>query len=188
MSKFWGADSDSDSGSDSGSSSGIGSDAGGGGGKEKRVWAISSSSSDDEGPREVKSAADKAFEALHAKLKDGKNKIKNNDWVGLQEDFEAINKQVKSKSGIIKSKGVPTAYVRFLIQVEDHLAESLKNAKDKSRKPMSKANARSLNRMKLAVKRHNKDYEQDIAKARENPEADDDSDSSSDGAYSSDGA
>ena len=101
MSKFWGADSDSDSGSDSGSSSGIGSDAGGGGGKEKRVWAISSSSSDDEGPREVKSAADKAFEALHAKLKDGKNKIKNNDWVGLQEDFEAINKQVKSKSGIM---------------------------------------------------------------------------------------
>ena len=71
--------------------------------------------------------------------------------------------------------------------------------KDKAAvKKMSATNTRSLNRMKLQIKKHNKNYEDDITKCRENPaeyeadaldeESDDESDSESDSDSDSDGS
>ena len=87
----------------------------------------------------------------------------------------------------IQKKGYRGRVVSFYIyhtQAKTHMAEledSLDVAlKDKeAQKKMSKANGRALNRMKLQLRRHNKEFEAKIAEYRANPDAEEESASSS---------
>ncbi len=201
MSRFW-AKEGTDS-SEEGSGSGSGSDSEDAGAAAKAAnasrWAeLSESDSASEGERVVRSAKDKAWDAMEKLVGKIKNSMKINDWNGIQTDWDLLCKQVeKQKTLIVKEGGMGTPslrfYVRLLATLEDFLATTLKDKE--AQKKMTAQNGRALNRMKLALRKHNKVYEKEIAAYRENPEesaqeeeeedSDEDSDSDSSDSVSS---
>ncbi|CAM9880819.1 unnamed protein product, partial [Scytosiphon promiscuus] len=120
--------------------------------------------------RVVKSAKDRSFEAIRTSVGKIRTKIKINDWNGIQANFDECNKHVdKSKVVMIAKEGVPSFYIKLLANLEDLLATTLKDKP--AIKKMSATNTRSLNRMKLQLRKHNKGYEKEIADFRANPAA-----------------
>merc|ERR1712100_67773 len=77
----------------------------------------------------------------------------------------------------IQKEGLPRFYIRTLAELEDCLDVALKDKE--AQKKMSKANGRALNRMKLQLRRHNKEFETKISEYRANPDAEEESASSS---------
>ena len=187
MSKFWGgADSSSEDSSsdDSSVSSSDSSRAGGAGGANRWVMESDSDSSDEE--RVVKSAKDRAFEAFEAHVKSIRNAMRIKDFNKIQSEFEALNKAIaKGKNVINQHGGIPRFYIRLLCDLEDFVKSSL--ADKASFKKLSASNGRALNRMKLTLRKHNKQYEAVMEEYRKNPtvsssesEAEDSASSSSD--------
>ena len=175
MSRFWAGD---DSGSSSESDSGSGSESE----QEKKVqtnrWAaVSDSDSSDEGERVVRSAKDKAWDGMKAVVSKISNARKINDWHEMQTQFDLLNKQVDKAKTHIQKEGLPRFYIRTLAELEDCLDVALKDKE--GQKKMSKANGRALNRMKLQLRRHNKEFEAKISEYRANPDAEEESASSS---------
>src|SRR4051812_8180512 len=64
----------------------------GGGGGNKFVY--SSSESEDEGKRVVRSEKDKRFDELQSTIKQLKNHTKIHDWTAIQKDFDQLLKQL----------------------------------------------------------------------------------------------
>ena len=173
MSRFWAGD-------DSGSSSAE-SDSGSESEQEKKVqtnrWAaVSDSDSSDEGERVVRSAKDKAWDGMKAVVSKISNARKINDWHEMQTQFDLLNKQVDKAKTHIQKEGLPRFYIRTLAELEDSLDVALKDKE--AQKKMSKANGRALNRMKLQLRRHNKEFEAKITEYRANPDAEEESDGS----------
>jgi translation initiation factor 3 subunit C len=114
------------------------------------------------------------------------NNIKTNDWSFIQDEFEAVNKMVEKSKMLIIKEGLPKFYIKMLADLEDHLAVTLKDKE--LQKKMKPVVIKALNRMKLSVRKHNKNYEELISDFRSNPEkyaeaqseSDSDSDSSDD--------
>ena len=135
MSRFW-AKEGTDS-SEEGSGSGSGSDSEDAGAAAKAAnasrWAeLSESDSASEGERVVRSAKDKAWDAMEKLVGKIKNSMKINDWNGIQTDWDLLCKQVeKQKTLIVKEGGMGTPslrfYVRLLATLEDFLAATLKD-------------------------------------------------------------
>jgi hypothetical protein len=145
--------------------------------------------SDDE-VRVVKSHKDKAWDSMRDSIKRLRAAIKINDWSAILDEFKNTNKIIdKSKMLIIKN-GLPKFYVKILVDLEDFLTETLKD-KDGIKK-MKKETAKSFNAMKLTLRKHNKDYQDEMTACRTNPtdyveassseseSSDEDSDSDSD--------
>jgi translation initiation factor 3 subunit C len=137
----------------------------------------------------VKSAKDRVIDALRECVIKVNNGLKNMDWAIVEDEFANTNKKLeKSKNQLVN--GTPKFYVKMLAAVEDSVTEVVK---DKPKfKAMKPAIQRIVNRMKLNVKKHNKNFESDIEDFRARPDAydteeeadsdsdDDDSDSDSD--------
>ena len=144
----------------------------------KNQWNLSSSDSDseDEG-RVVKSGKTKRFEALQTTTEDIKKKIRINDWNQVLELNIKLEKTVKSLANDFKTEGVPSFYLKFLMNLEDDLLAAVKNKSIK----LSKTNSKSLNRMKHNLKKneHIVSFAEEVEKYRANPVDDDDDDSSS---------
>ncbi|CAN0190749.1 unnamed protein product, partial [Hapterophycus canaliculatus] len=104
--------------------------------------------------RVVKSAKDRSFEAIRTSVGKIRTKIKINDWNGIQANFDECNKHVDKSKVTIAKDGVPSFYVKLLANLEDLLATTLKDKP--AIKKMSATNKRSLNRMKLQLRKHNK--------------------------------
>jgi translation initiation factor 3 subunit C len=193
MSRFWaaagsgGSDSDSD-GSSEGSSSnysssdessdqgGGGGAAGGGGGGGaagaaggNRWVAMSDSDSSDDEVRVVKSGKDRALESFQSHIKKLRGHMKERDYFAIQTEFDELAKSmIKARQYL--ADGVPRPLVRILVDLEDYTTESLK---DKAQfKKLSARQGRALNRMKLALKKHNKAYQVVIEAYRKNPTVD----------------
>jgi len=137
----------------------------------------------------VRSQKDKAWDAIQNGIKKVKNSMRINDWGGIQTGFEDLNKLMEKSKTLIEREGMPQFYIRLLAQLEDLLAVALKDKE--AIKKMNSSNSRSLNRMKLVLKKHNKNHEAALAKYRENPvesegEESADSSSSSDSSSNSD--
>lgn len=66
----------------------------------------------------------------------------------------------------------PRFYVRCLVEMEDFINEVWEDRD--GRKNMSKNNSKSLSTLRQKLRKYNKDFEEDIAKFRENPDQDDD--------------
>lgn len=73
----------------------------------------------------------------------------------------------KEESGV-----TPRFYVRCLVELEDFISEMWEDRE--GRKNMSKNNSKSLTSMRQKLRKYNKDFEEDIAKFRENPDQPDD--------------
>lgn len=73
-------------------------------------FIYSSSESEDEGKRVVRSERDKRHEDLNAVVKQMRNHSKIQDWVSIVKDFDALQKSVeKSRSVLIdRTRAVPT--------------------------------------------------------------------------------
>ena len=125
-------------------------------------WAaVSDSESSDEGERVVRSAKDRAWDGMRGVAGKLANARKINDWSGIQTEFEAFNKMVDKAKMHIQKEGLPRFYIKALADLEDFLEAALKDKAAQAK--MSKANGRALNRMKLTLRRHNKQYEAKIA-------------------------
>lgn len=178
MSRFWAAGESSDDDDDDGSAE---SEV-----EQERVvrpanrWAaVSDSESSVEGERVVRSAKDRAWDGMKLEVTKLKNSMKINDWTGIQTEFDTLNKMIDKAKMHIMKEGLPRFYVKTLVELEDFLLEALKDKE--AQKKMSTSNGRALNRMKLALRRHNKAYEKEMAEYRENPDAEESSsDDSSD--------
>lgn len=66
----------------------------------------------------------------------------------------------------------PRFYVRCLVEMEDFINDVWEDRD--GRKNMSKNNSKSLSTLRQKLRKYNKDFEEDIAKFRENPDQDDD--------------
>jgi translation initiation factor 3 subunit C len=180
-SRFWAGDGSSGSGSESDSdsdSSAVGNQ------RERRQWALDSDSESDEEVRVVKSAKDRSWEAIKVGVSKVRNNLKINDWNGVQTGFDDLNKQMEKAKALVAKDGVPNFYVKLLVDLEDSLVTTLKNKE--AVKKMSATNTRSLNRMKLQLKKHNKSYETQIVACRADPasfaeDADEESDKATSG-------
>lgn len=96
------------------------------------------------------------------------NKMKINDWTSIQTLFDELNKRL-DKTQKFQLPGVPRAYLRMMVELEDFLDSTLAN-KDVKKK-MSKSNATALNTMRQRLKKHLPQYQDQINKFRENPES-----------------
>ncbi|CAN0854672.1 Eukaryotic translation initiation factor 3 subunit C [Linum grandiflorum] len=122
--------------------------------------------------RVVRSAKEKRFEEMSFTLEQIKKAMMISDWVGLEESFDKINKQLEKAMRVSESANVPNLYLKALVMLEDFSNQALAN-KD-ARKTMRSSNAKALNSIKQKLKKNNKQYEELILKYREKPETEED--------------
>jgi len=176
MSKFFGGRSDSDSSSESESSSEdeqIQVQK-----KPQRINAAALLFSDDETDekRVVRSAKEKRYEALYANIKTIKNCKKTKDFNQMLSSYEELQKNFEKAKPIIakEENGVtPRFYLRTLVEMEDLVNETWEDTT--GRKNLSKINGKSLGALRQKLRKYiRENHEEDVAKFRENPDADDD--------------
>jgi translation initiation factor 3 subunit C len=116
----------------------------------------------------VKSQKDRAWDTMEECIVRMKNAKKTGDWVVIQDEFDEVNRLVEKSKMLITKNGLPKFYIKMLTEIEDHLWVTLKD-KDlmRSVKPVI---GRAINRMKLTIKKHNKNYEEQILDCRAHPE------------------
>ncbi|KAK9470809.1 eukaryotic translation initiation factor 3 subunit 8 N-terminus-domain-containing protein [Dipodascopsis tothii] len=168
-------DSEMDSGSDSGSDDDSSDEDGPGGflkagakaGASRFLRGEESEDSDEEDTkRVVKSAKDKRLEEIETTIKTIDNAKKINDWVHISTEFDKLNKLV-SKAG---STDTPKSYVVAISDLEDFMNEAIKGEKE-AKKKMNATNARALNSIKQRIRKNNRQYEDQIARYKADPEA-----------------
>jgi len=158
-----GGDSDSDSDNSSNDSSeeeNVPQQRAGGG---RFNFSDSDSDSEDE-KRVVVSKDDKAKEGLYTAVNQIRNARKTGDWSKIQDEFETLNKLIKKNHPL---GNVPGLYIKVLAELEDHVNQAVKDKDSYNR--MAKKTQQALDRMKLTVKKHNKQYEEEINEFRKNP-------------------
>merc|ERR1719221_722574 len=97
-------------------------------------------------------------------IADMKNLIKINDWVAISDAFDKLNKLLAKASAIVAKEGVPKAYFKAMVMLEEVMNKALENKEAK--KKMSSANAKALNSMKQKLRKHMKTYEKEIEAVR----------------------
>lgn len=188
MSRFWAGNASSDSGGSSASSSDDSSSASDASGNNannaNNRWVALSESSDssDDQARVVKSGQERALEAFQTSIRKLQAAMRARDYYALQTEFDVLAKSmIKYKQYLVE--GVPKPLVKILVDVQDYVTERLL---DKAQfQHLSARQGRSLNKMKLTMKKHNQAYQAVIAEYRKNPivdviVSDDDSESSDD--------
>ena len=116
----------------------------------------------------MKSGKDRAWDTMLEGIVRIRNAKKTNDWSVIQDEFDEVNRLVEKSKMLISQNGIPKFYIKMIAEVEEHLWATMKD-KDlmKNMKPVI---GRAVNRMKLTIKKHNKNYEEQIADYRANPE------------------
>jgi translation initiation factor 3 subunit C len=115
----------------------------------------------------VKSQKDKAWDSMRDSIKKMRSAMKINDWSAILDEFKNTNKIIEKSKMLILKNGLPKFYVKMLMDLEDFLVETLKDKE--AIKKMKKEISKAFNTMKLSLRKHNKDYENEIAACRANP-------------------
>jgi translation initiation factor 3 subunit C len=115
----------------------------------------------------VKSQKDKAWDSMRDSIKRLRSAMKINDWSAILDEFKNTNKIIEKSKMLILKNGLPKFYVKMLMDLEDFLVETLKDKE--AIKKMKKEIGKAFNTMKLSLRKHNKDYENEIAACRANP-------------------
>lgn len=129
--------------------------------------------SDDEedAKRVVRSAKVKRYEELNSVIKNIKNFRKNKDLANLHSSFEELCRvYTKALPVIEKEDGgkIPRFYIRCLVDLEDYLNAVWEDKE--GRKKMAKNNAKGLTTMRQKLRKYVKDFEEEMAQFRENPD------------------
>ena len=126
--------------------------------------------------RVVRSAKEKRYEALYANIKTIKNCKKTKDFNQMLSSFEELQKNFDKAKPIIakEENGVtPRFFLRVLVEIEDLVNETWEDSA--GRKNLSKINGKSLGALRQKIRKYIRDtHDDDVAKFRENPDADDD--------------
>jgi len=126
-----------------------------------------SDSEEGEEKRVVRSAKTKQQEALVSIIQQLKNHIKISDWISIQSDFDALNRQLTKYYRLDAlndtKKEPPKAYISAIVLLEDFLNKTAEN-KDKK---LSKTNTKAFNAVKQRLKKNNREWEEQIRKFRE---------------------
>ncbi|KZT11064.1 eukaryotic translation initiation factor 3 subunit 8 [Laetiporus sulphureus 93-53] len=136
--------------------------------RSRFLVAGSEEESDEEVKRVVKSARDKRLDEMEACGKTMDNALKINDWVAISNEFDKLVRMAQRQQNV--SELVPPFYIRTLIGLEDSLTSAVAKEKE-AKKKMNASNARALNGMKQKVKKVAKEYEAEIKRFQEDPEA-----------------
>lgn len=123
----------------------------------------------------VRSTKEKRYEDLTNLIKQIRNFKKIKDMSSMLSSFEDLMRAYTKAIPVISKEenGVtPRFYVRCLVELEDFISEMWEDRE--GRKNMSKNNSKSLTSMRQKLRKYNKDFEEDIAKFRENPDMPDD--------------
>jgi translation initiation factor 3 subunit C len=178
MSRFWAgassSESDNSDDDDSYYSSGDDDNKKAATGAGANRWVdFSDSDSDDDEVRVAKSGKDRAIDTFNKHIAAIRKAMKDRDYYQIQTEFDELAKaMIKSKKTL--QAGVPRPLVRILVDLEDYIPERL--ADKAAFKKLSARQGRSLNRMKLTLKKHNKPYSVVMEHYRKNPDTGDDDD------------
>ena len=118
--------------------------------------------------RVVKSQKDRAWDTMLEGIVRIRNAKKTNDWSVIQDEFDSVNRLVEKSKMLISQNGIPKFYIKMIAEVEEHLWATMKDKE--LMKNVKPAVGKAINRMKLTIKKHNKNYEEQIADYRANPE------------------
>ncbi|XP_050505661.1 eukaryotic translation initiation factor 3 subunit C [Diabrotica virgifera virgifera] len=164
MSRFFaGSDSDSDSSSEEEII------------QRPQVPAYTFSDDEEEVKRVVRSAKEKRYEELTNTIKQIRNFKKIKDMSSMLNSFEELQKAYQKAAPVIvkeENGQTPRFFIRCLAEMEDFINEMWEDRD--GRKNMSKNNSKSLTSMRQKLRKYLKDFEDDLAKFKENPEQPDD--------------
>merc|ERR1712020_148498 len=125
-----------------------------------------------------RSAKEKRYEVLNTLIKSIRNSKKIKDFYKMETSFkELCSAHEKAKPVILKEENgvTPRFYIRILVEMTDLIDETWEDSD--GRKKMNKNNSRSLGALRQKLRKYIKtDFEEDVAKFRENPDEDDDAD------------
>ncbi|TBU48110.1 eukaryotic translation initiation factor 3 subunit 8 [Dichomitus squalens] len=130
--------------------------------------ASSDEDSDEDVKRVVKSAKDKRLDEMEATGRAMDNALKINDWVAISTEFDKLGRMVQRQQNV--SEPVPPFFIRTIVNLENSINQAA--AKDKeSKKKMNASNARALTAVKQKVKKLLKEFEKEVKRFQEDPEA-----------------
>ena len=170
MSKWFAANSDSDSSSSS-------SDSEDERGAQQQPSAFLMSDDEEETKRVVRSAREKRYEALNQIIKNIRNSKKIKDFTKMESGFIELTKAYEKAKPVVEKEenGVtPRFFIRILVELEDIINETWEDRD--GRKKMSKNNSKSLGALRQKLRKYMKDFEEDVKKFQEDPDAADDED------------
>jgi len=175
MSKFFGGRSDSESSSSEESSSDEEVQIQKKPQRQINAAAILFSDDEADDKRVVRSTKEKRYEALFNIIKNIRNSKKIKDFNKMLSSFEELLKAFEKAKPVIakEEKGiVPRFYIRILVEMEDLINETWEDSA--GRKSMSKVNGKSLGALRQKLRKYIREtFEDEVAKFRENPDADD---------------
>ncbi|KAG7197132.1 hypothetical protein KM043_007219 [Ampulex compressa] len=137
--------------------------------------AFTFSDEEEETKRVVRSTKEKRYEEIANLIKLIRNYKKIKDMSSMLSSFEDLMRVYQKALPVIAKEEngqTPRFYVRYLVEMEDFINDVWEDRE--GRKNMSKNNSKSLTSLRQKLRKYNKDFEEDIAKFRENPDQDDD--------------
>lgn len=140
--------------------------------------AFQFSDDEEDTKRVVRSARDKRFDEMKDIIRVLKNHKKIKDMSNVLNDFELLIKAFEKAKKIVDAEGIPSFFIRCLVELEDFVSECWEDKE--GRKQMNKNNARGLTTLRQRLRRHNRDYENEIKRYREHPDEGDDLEECSD--------
>jgi len=141
-----------------------------------RASAFAFSDDEDDAKRVVRSAKEKRHEQLNNIIKTIRNSKKIKDFNKMESSFAELRAAYeKAKAVILKEDShgqTPRFYLRILVEVDDLINETWEDKE--YRKKMSKINAKSLGALRQNLRKYvRENFEEEVAKFRENPDAED---------------
>ncbi|KAG6844342.1 hypothetical protein H0H87_007618 [Tephrocybe sp. NHM501043] len=125
--------------------------------------------SDAEGPAvRIKSASERRLDEMKATGKVMENGLKINDWVAISNEFDKLARMVQKQHNV--SEPVPPFYIQTLVSLEGSINTAVAKEKE-AKKKMNATNAKALTAVKQKVKKALKEYEVEVKKFQEDPEA-----------------
>ncbi|XP_015592018.1 eukaryotic translation initiation factor 3 subunit C [Cephus cinctus] len=137
--------------------------------------AFTFSDEEEETKRVVRSTKEKRYEEITNLIKLIRNYKKIKDMSSMLSSFEDLMRAYQKALPVIAKEEngqTPRFYLRCLVEMEDFINEVWEDRE--GRKNLSKNNSKSLTSLRQKLRKYNKEFDEDIAKFRENPEQDDD--------------
>jgi len=134
-------------------------------------FGVDSSSDEDKGPRTVRTVVNRQMDHFKTILVGIKNHLKINDYSSIQDAFINLNKILEKSKQLIEKEGIPKIYYKALVLIEDAIEET-------DKKKLGTLQLRAWNTMKNKIKKHNREYSEQLQEYRKNPLASEEEDES----------